>query len=90
MVTVSLYADTGTWITISYQPVIGVCAHMGDIFIDKLFHGWDKGKRHDYAWTFLQDLPEDTLEQISVLLCLEPGESMPLDIEFRESIPSRP
>jgi hypothetical protein len=52
--------------------------------IDKTFHGLSKGERHDYAWGFLRSLPEDTLEQISVLLCLAPGESAPLDVEFHE------
>ena len=33
---------------------------------------------------FLQGVPEDILAQISVLLCLEPGESAPLDVEFHE------
>ena len=52
--------------------------------IDKTFHGRSKGERHDYAWGFFRGLPEDILEQISVLPCLEPGESAPLDLEFDE------
>jgi len=52
--------------------------------IDPTFHGRSKGERHDYAWGFLRGLPEDILAQISVLLCLEPGESVPLDVEFHE------
>ena len=31
-----------------------------------------------------QGVPEDILAQISVLLCLEPGENAPLDVEFHE------
>jgi len=58
--------------------------------IDPIFHGRSKGERHDYAWEFLQSLPEDILTQISVLLCLEPGESAPLDWEFHEPIRSYP
>ena len=56
--------------------------------IDPTFHGRSKGERHDYAWGFLQGVPEDILAQISVLLCLEPGESAPLDVEFHEPIRS--
>ena len=56
--------------------------------VDATFHGWSKGERHDYAWGFLQGVPEDILAQISVLLCLEPGESAPLDVEFHEPIRS--
>ena len=56
--------------------------------IDPTFHGQSKGERHDYAWGFLRSLPEDILAQISVLLCLEPGESAPLDVEFHEPIRS--
>jgi hypothetical protein len=52
--------------------------------IDPTFHGRSKGERHDYVWEFLQGVPEDILAQISVLLCLEPGESAPLDVEFHE------
>ena len=55
--------------------------------VDSTFHGQSKGKRHDYALRFLSRLPEDVLAQISVLLCLEPGESALLDLEFHE--PSR-
>src|SRR5215510_11665929 len=52
--------------------------------IDPAFHGRSKGERHDDAWGFLQRVPEDILAQISVLLCLEPGESAPLDVEFHK------
>ena len=56
--------------------------------IDPTFHGRSKGERHDYVWGFLRSVPEDILAQISVLLCLEPGESVPLDLEFHEPIRS--
>ena len=52
--------------------------------IDQTFHRQSKGERHDYAWGFLRGLPEDVLVQVSVLLCLEPGESTSLDVEFHE------
>lgn len=53
--------------------------------VDAVFHGRTKGERHDYAMRFLRRLPEDVLAQISILLCLEPGESSFLDQEFHES-----
>ena len=55
--------------------------------VDETFHDQSKGERHDSARHFLSRLPEDVLAQISVLLCLEPGESALLDIEFQD--PSR-
>lgn len=55
--------------------------------VDARFHGLSKGERHDYAWQLLSHLPEDILAQISVLLCLAPGESALLDTEFDD--PSR-
>lgn len=57
--------------------------------VDAKFHGLSKGERHDYARRFLSRLPEDVLSQISVLLCLEPGETSLLDLEFREPSPSK-
>jgi stress-induced morphogen len=56
--------------------------------VDSAFHGRSKGERHDYAWDFLQRLPEDVLSQISILLCLEPGESSFLDSEFHAPVRS--
>lgn len=58
--------------------------------IDPTFHGQSKGERHDYAWGFLRRVPEDALAQISILLCLEPGETATLDWEFQEPIRSSP
>ncbi len=52
--------------------------------VDGTFHGRSKGERHDYARGFLSRLPEDVLSQIAVLLCLEPGESALLDLEFHD------
>ena len=52
--------------------------------VDATFYGRSKGERHDYARRFLNHLPEDVLSQISVLLCLEPGESSILDLEFHD------
>jgi hypothetical protein len=57
--------------------------------VDATFHGWSKGERHDYARGFLSRLPEDVLSQISILLCLEPGESALLDLEFHDPAPTR-
>jgi len=75
------HAHTGATCLVSrYNP-----ASIRVRIIDNTFHGWSKGERHDYAWGFLSRLPEDVLAQISVLLCLEPGERAPLDWEFHES-----
>jgi hypothetical protein len=57
--------------------------------VDPVFHGWNKGKRHDYAVRYLRCLPEDVLSQISILLCLEPGETSLLDMEFQDPSRSR-
>ena len=56
--------------------------------VDSVFNGRSKGERHDYAMRFLRKLPEDVLAQVSILLCLEPGESSLLDLEFHD--PTRP
>ncbi len=50
--------------------------------VDQSFRGLSKGDRHDYAWGFLRSLSEDTTSQISVLLCLEPGEKSMMETEF--------
>ncbi len=52
--------------------------------VDAIFHGRSKGERHDYAMRFLRNLPEDVLAQISILLCLAPGERSLLDLEFQD------
>jgi hypothetical protein len=56
--------------------------------VDAAFHGRRKSERHDDARRFLSRLPEDVLSQISVLLCLEPGENSLLDMEFHDPLPS--
>jgi hypothetical protein len=50
--------------------------------VDSVFHGRSKGERHDYALRFLNRLPDDVMSQVSVLLCLAPGESSMMDLEF--------
>lgn len=57
--------------------------------VDAVFHGRSKGERHDYAMRFLRKVPDDALAQISILLCLEPGESSLLDLEFLDQTRSR-
>src|SRR5260370_23719907 len=43
--------------------------------VDERFSGWSKGKRHDYAWTFISErLTEDEIQEISMLLLLTPTE----------------
>ena len=58
--------------------------------VSPVFHDHSKSERHDYAMGFLRSLPEDVLAQISILLCLEPGESSVLDREFYDSARSQP
>ncbi len=55
--------------------------------VDSVFQGLSKSDRHDYALKFLNLLPDDVLAEVSILLCLEPGESSFLDFEFQD--PSR-
>lgn len=50
--------------------------------VDAVFQGQSKGARHDYAMQFLRQLPDDVLSQMSILLCLAPGESSMLDLDF--------
>jgi hypothetical protein len=57
--------------------------------VDKVFQGKSKARRHEYALKYLSDLDEDVLTQVSVLLCLEPGETSLLDTEFKDPRPSR-
>jgi stress-induced morphogen len=57
--------------------------------VDAVFQGRSKGERHDYAMRFLRHLPEDVLAQISILLCLAPGDSSLLDLEFHDPTRSR-
>lgn len=57
--------------------------------VDSIFQGRSKGERHDYAMRFMRKLPEDVLAQISILLCLEPGETSLLDLEFQDPTRSR-
>jgi hypothetical protein len=55
--------------------------------IDPAFEGKSKSERHDEAFAALKGLPGRVLSQISVLLCLAPGERHMLDMEFED--PSR-
>jgi len=57
--------------------------------VDMVFYGRSRGERHDYAMQFLRSLPEDVLSQISILLCLEPGESSLMDLEFQDPAQSQ-
>ena len=50
--------------------------------VHQVFRKQSKGERHDYAMHYLKDLPEDILSEISILLCLEPGENSLLSMEF--------
>jgi len=50
--------------------------------VDQAFTNRNRGQRHDYAMKYLGKLPEDTLAEVSILLCLAPGEASMLDGEF--------
>ncbi|MEM7783473.1 MAG: hypothetical protein AAF939_07400 [Planctomycetota bacterium] len=52
--------------------------------VDVIFTGRDRSVRHDYAMGYLRELPDDTLSQISLLICLEPGETSLIDLEFKD------
>jgi len=52
--------------------------------VDTVFSGLSKSERHDYAMRYLRSLPDDVLSEISILLCLEPGERSFLDLEFHD------
>ncbi len=52
--------------------------------VDMIFTGRDRSERHDYAMGYLRKLPDDVLTQISLLLCLEPGEPSFMDLEFND------
>ncbi len=57
--------------------------------VDAVFQGRSRSERHDYAMHFLRSLPDDVLAQVSILLCLEPGETALLDSEFHDAAQSR-
>lgn len=42
--------------------------------IDPGFAGKSRGERHDYALSYLKQVPDDVFAEITVLACLEPGE----------------
>jgi len=57
--------------------------------VDNVFSGRSKSERHDYAMRYLSKLPDDTLSEVSILLCLEPGEQSLLDFEFLDPTRSK-
>jgi hypothetical protein len=58
--------------------------------IDPSFHGVDKSSRHERAWHFLEQLPEDVQGDISMLVLLSPEETKTSlsNIEFDDPVPS--
>ena len=59
--------------------------------IDPSFAGLDWIERDTLLWEMLEDLSEDTLSQITLLLCLAPneiGKSM-MNMEFEDPTPTR-
>ncbi len=59
--------------------------------IDPDFQGKDRVDRDTYAWQFLDDLPDETKADITMLLLLTPKEAKTslANAEFEEPIPSR-
>ena len=59
--------------------------------VDKAFAGLSRGDRHDSVWEFLSEkLDDDTIQEISVLLLLAPGEQQKsfMNFEFEHPVPS--
>ena len=59
--------------------------------VDGGFSGFSKAQRHERVWNFLSErLDDDTVQEISVLLLLAPGEegSSLMNAEFEDPIPS--
>ena len=52
--------------------------------VGRIFAGRSRSERHDYAMRYLRELPDDVLSEISILLCLGPGERSLLDLEFHD------
>jgi stress-induced morphogen len=50
--------------------------------VSNKFKGMSKSDRHDYALNYLQGLTEETYADLSLLLCLAPGERSMMDLEF--------
>jgi stress-induced morphogen len=59
--------------------------------IDPDFKKMDRARRHDLIWDFLEQLPEDTQSQITILLLLTPEETKKsiANMDFENPIPSR-
>jgi hypothetical protein len=58
--------------------------------IDERFAGTSKQARHDHSWTYVEVLPIEVLEQITLFLLLAPSElarSM-TNSEFEDPMPS--
>jgi len=50
--------------------------------ISAKFQGMSLDDRHEYALKYLESLDEETFNDISILLCLVPGEQSMMDLEF--------
>ena len=55
--------------------------------IDPRFQGMSKGDRHELVMAYFDAVSDDILAEISVLLCLAPGERSWMNLEFET--PSR-
>jgi stress-induced morphogen len=59
--------------------------------IDPDFKKLDRARRHDLIWDILEQLPEDTQSQVTILLLLTPEETKKsiANMDFENPIPSR-
>src|ERR1700683_3129369 len=58
--------------------------------IDPSLHGMDKSARHEKAWHFLGQLPDEVQGDISMLVLLAPNETAASfgNLEFNDPVPS--
>ncbi|MEX1041691.1 MAG: hypothetical protein WDZ51_13715 [Pirellulaceae bacterium] len=52
--------------------------------VSEKFKGMSRSQRHDYAMSYLKDLDPETYADLSLLVCLIPGEGSMMDYEFED------
>lgn len=58
--------------------------------VGEVFRGRSLADRHQLVWQYLNDLPEETLSDVSVLLLLTPDERGTFaSVEFDDPVPAR-
>lgn len=56
--------------------------------VSPIFEGVSKRERQNIVMKTLRKLPGDTRYDISIMLCLAPGETSMMDVEFEEPVPT--